>query len=193
MHVDANLVENLLGPRKFTHEILAARDRIGVATGLVWTEFGGEIIFVEATRMKGHQQLMLTGSMGECSRNRRANRVSYARSHAEALRIDPDFFSQSDIHIHIPSRRRAQRRPLGRDHPGQRPSLPLDRPTSPPGSRHDRRNYPERRSLPVSGVREKLLAANGPGVKTELLPQQNQVDVNEVEAEAEEGLEIVLA
>ena len=85
------------------HEIMAARDRLGVATGLVWTEFGGEIIFVEATRMKGHKQLILTGSMGEVLRESAQTALSYVRSHAEDLRIDPDFFSQSDIHIHIPS------------------------------------------------------------------------------------------
>ena len=96
-------VEKLLGPRKFTHEIQAAKDRVGVATGLVWTEFGGEIIFVEATRMKGHKQLILTGSMGEVLQESAQTALSYVRSHAEDLRIDPDFFSQSDIHIHLPS------------------------------------------------------------------------------------------
>ncbi len=74
--VDAAEVEKLLGPRKFTHEIQAVKDRVGVATGLVWTEFGGEIIFVEATRMKGHKQLILTGLLGEVTCRNRPRRRS---------------------------------------------------------------------------------------------------------------------
>ncbi len=179
MHVDANLVENLLGPRKFTHEILAAKDRLGVATGLVWTEFGGEIIFVEATRMKGHQQLMLTGSMGEVLRESAQTALSYVRSHAEALRIDPDFFSQSDIHIHIPSGAVPKEGPsagitlavalisLLTGRPARREVAMTGEITLSGGI------------LPVSGVREKLLAAQRAGVKVVILPQQNQVDVNE--------------
>ena len=145
MHVDADLVEKLLGPRKFTHEILAARDRLGVATGLVWTEFGGEIIFVEATRMKGHKQLILTGSMGEVLRESAQTALSYVRSHAEDLRIDPDFFSSSDIHIHIPSGAVPKEGPSAGDHPGRGPYFAAHRPSRPSGGGPDRRNYPERR------------------------------------------------
>jgi ATP-dependent Lon protease len=193
MHVDASLVENLLGPRKFTHEVLAAKDRLGVATGLVWTEFGGEIIFVEATHMKGHQQLMLTGSMGEVLRESAQTALSYVRSHAETLRIDPDFFSQSDIHIHIPSGAVPKEGPsagitlavalisLLTGRPARREVAMTGEITLSGGI------------LPVSGVREKLLAAQRAGVKVVILPLQNQVDVNDLEGEAKEGLEIVLA
>ena len=193
MHVDADLVEKLLGPRKFTHEILAARDRLGVATGLVWTEFGGEIIFVEATRMKGHKQLILTGSMGEVLRESAQTALSYVRSHAEDLRIDPDFFSQSDIHIHIPSGAVPKEGPSA----GVTMAVALiSLLTGRPARREVAMTGEITLSgglLPVSGVREKLLAAQRAGVKVVVLPQQNQVDVNSVEAEAREGLEIVLA
>ena len=193
IHVDADLVEKLLGPRKFTHEIMAARDRLGVATGLVWTEFGGEIIFVEATRMKGHKQLILTGSMGEVLRESAQTALSYVRSHAEDLRIDPDFFSQSDIHIHIPSGAVPKEGPSA----GVTIALALiSLLTSRPARREVAMTGEITLSgglLPVSGVREKILAAQRAGVKIVVLPQQNQVDVTIVEAEAREGLEIVLA
>ncbi len=193
IHVDADLVEKLLGPRKFTHEIMAARDRLGVATGLVWTEFGGEIIFVEATRMKGHKQLILTGSMGEVLRESAQTALSFVRSHAEDLRIDPNFFSQSDIHIHIPSGA------VPKEGPSAGVTIAMALISLLTG-------WPARREvamtgeitlsgglLPVSGVREKILAAQRAGVKMVILPQLNQMDVTIVEAEAREGLEIVLA
>ncbi len=193
MHVDADLVENLLGPRKFTHEILAAQDRLGVATGLVWTEFGGEIIFVEATRMKGHQQLILTGSMGEVLRESAQTALSYVRSHAEALRIDPDFFSSSDIHIHIPSGAVPKEGPSA----GVTMAVALiSLLTGRPARREVALTGEITLSgglLPVSGIREKVLAAQRAGVKVVVVPQLNQVDVNGVEDEAKEGLEIVLA
>ena len=193
IHVDADMVEKLLGPRKFTHEIMAARDRLGVATGLVWTEFGGEIIFVEATRMKGHKQLILTGSMGEVLRESAQTALSFVRSHAEDLRIDPDFFSQSDIHIHIPSGAVPKEGPSA----GVTIALALiSLLTGRPARREVAMTGEITLSgglLPVSGVREKILAAQRAGVKIVTLPQQNQVDVTIVEAEAREGLEIVLA
>ena len=91
--VTANLVETFLGPRKFTHEVAEAGNQIGVTTGLVRTEFGGEIISVEAARMKGNQQLILTGSLGDVLRESAQTALSYVRSNAERLGIDPDFFS----------------------------------------------------------------------------------------------------
>ncbi len=101
--VDENLVEEFLGSRKFSHEALEAEDQIGVTTGLVWTEFGGEIIFVEATRMKGGQQLILTGSLGAVLKESAQTALSYVRSHADLYSLDPNFFSEHDIHIHIPA------------------------------------------------------------------------------------------
>ena len=103
LSVDEELVEKFLGPRKFTHEVAEAGNQVGVTTGLVWTEFGGEIIFVEATRMRGHKQLILTGSLGTVLQESAQTALSYIRSHAEAFGLDPDFFTESDIHIHLPS------------------------------------------------------------------------------------------
>ncbi len=89
--VDENLVGEFLGPRKFSHEALEAEDQVGVSTGLVWTEFGGEIIFVEATRMRGSRQLILTGSLGAILKESAQTALSYVRSHADLYGIDPEF------------------------------------------------------------------------------------------------------
>ncbi len=191
--VDAAEVEKLLGPRKFTHEIQAAKDRVGVATGLVWTEFGGEIIFVEATRMKGHKQLILTGLLGEVLQESAQTALSYVRSHAEEMGIDADFFSQSDIHIHLPSGAIPKEGPsAGVTIAVALISLLTGRPARREVAMTGEINL-SGGLLPVSGVREKILAAQRAGMKVVVLPHQNQVDVEGTEPEAREGLEIVLA
>jgi ATP-dependent Lon protease len=191
--VDEVLVERLLGPRKYAHEAAEAEDRVGVATGLVWTEFGGEIIFVEATRMPGAQKLILTGSPGEVLRESAQTALSYVRSHAAALGIAPDFFAESDLHIHLPAGAIPKEGPSA----GVTIALAL---ISLLTGRPARRQVAlsgeltlNGRLLPVSGVREKLLAAQRAGVKTVILPKGNEVDVKNLEPEVTEGLEIVLA
>lgn len=191
--VDEVLVERLLGPRKYAHEAAEAEDRVGVATGLVWTEFGGEIIFVEATRMPGAQKLILTGSLGEVLRESAQTALSYVRSHAAALGIAPDFFAESDLHIHLPAGAIPKEGPSA----GVTIALAL---ISLLTGRPARRQVAlsgeltlNGKLLPVSGVREKLLAAQRAGVKTVILPKGNEVDVKNLEPEVTEGLEIVLA
>ena len=191
--VDAAEVEKLLGPRKFAHEIQAAKDRVGVATGLVWTEFGGEILFVEATRMKGHKQLILTGSLGEILQESAQTALSYVRSHAEELGIDPDFFSQSDIHIHLPAGAIPKEGPsAGVTIAVALISLLTGRPARREVAMTGEINL-SGGVLPVSGVREKILAAQRAGMKVVVLPQQNEVDMANTDPQAREGLEIVLA
>ena len=101
--VDESIVEQLLGPRKFYQEIPQEEDRIGVATGLAWTENGGEIIFIEASKMKGEKGLILTGSLGEIMKESAQAALSYIRSNASSLRIQEDFYEAYDLHIHIPA------------------------------------------------------------------------------------------
>ncbi|OGR07542.1 MAG: endopeptidase La [Desulfobacca sp. RBG_16_58_9] len=191
--VDEDLVEQFLGPRKFTHEIAEVKDQVGVTTGLVWTEFGGEIIFVEATRMKGNKQLILTGSMGNVLQESAQTALSYVRGHTGDLQIEPDFFAASDIHIHIPSGAIPKEGPSA----GVTMALALISLLTGRPARRDVALTGELtlngRLLPVSGVREKVLAAQRAGVKTVVFPKQNQVDIDNLEPEAKEGLEIVTA
>jgi ATP-dependent Lon protease len=190
--IDANLVQQFLGPRKFTHEAAEAGNQVGVTTGLVWTEFGGEIIFIEATRMRGSQQLLLTGSLGNVLRESAQTALSYVRSHAVKFNIDPGFFSHDDIHIHIPAGA------IPKDGPSAGITIAMglislltERP-----ARRDVALSGEitlnGRILPVSGIREKLLAAQRAGIKKVIFPRRNEVDVNSLPDDVKEGLEMFL-
>jgi ATP-dependent Lon protease len=191
--VDEAHVESLLGPRKFSREVIDGQDRIGVATGVVWTEFGGEIIFVEASRMKGTRQLILTGSLGTVLQESAQIAFSYIRSQADRLNLNPDFFSGNDIHIHIPSGA------IPKDGPsaGITIAMALISLLSGRPARRDVALTGELtlsgRILPVSGIREKMLAAQRAGVRTVILPRKNDVDVANLEPDVTAGVNIVLA
>jgi ATP-dependent Lon protease len=191
--VSQELVEGLLGPRKFVHEVTAADNRVGVATGLVWTEFGGEIIFVEAASMEGNKQLILTGSLGSVLQESAQTALSYVRSHAEQYGIDPDFFATRDIHIHLPAGA------IPKDGPSAGLTIAMALISLLTG-RPARRDVAMTGELtlrgmilPVAGVREKLLAAQRAGARVVIFPQRNAVDLNDIEEELKAGLEIILA
>ncbi|MGB9616004.1 MAG: S16 family serine protease, partial [Desulfomonilaceae bacterium] len=190
--VTPEMVEEYLGPRKFVHGITEKKDQIGVTTGLVWTQFGGEIISVEATIMRGAQQLILTGSLGNVLRESAQTALSFVRSHAAKFGIDEDFFAGHDIHIHIPAG-----------------AIPKDGPSagitiawaliSLLSGRPARRDVGLTGEitlnggiLPVSGIREKVLAAQRAGLKIVAFPSRNQDDVKNIPDEARDGLELIL-
>ncbi|MBU3948680.1 MAG: endopeptidase La [Proteobacteria bacterium] len=191
--VDAALVEKLLGPRKFVHEIAERENKAGVTTGLVWTEFGGEIIFIEASMMKGNRQLILTGSMGNVLQESAQTALSFVRSNAKLFGIDPDFFNESDIHIHIPSGA------IPKDGPsaGITIAVALISLLTGKPARNDIAMTGELtlsgRILGISGIREKILAAQRSGIKIVVFPKRNETDIANIEPEAKEGVEIVLA
>jgi ATP-dependent Lon protease len=161
--------------------------------GLVWTEFGGEIISVEARLMKGNQQLILTGSLGSVLRESAQTALSYIRSHADAFGVNPDFFNGQDIHIHIP----AGAVPKDGPSAGITVAMALLSLLTGRPARGDVALTGELtlsgRILPVGGIREKILAAQRAGVKIVVFPQRNEVDVNGLEEELREGVEVILA
>jgi len=189
---DTEKVQEFLGPPRFQHEKMGATNRIGVTTGLVWTENGGEIVFVETTKMQGTNQLIMTGLLGKILKESAQTALSYLRSHAVEFGIDPMSFANVDIHIHIPSGA------IPKDGPSAGItiffallSLFLNRPA--------RRNVAltgeltlTGRILPVEGVREKLLAAQRAGITTVILPAKNRSHVEFLSEDVKEGLEIVL-
>lgn len=191
--VDEKLVASLLGPRRFTHEIAEAGLSVGVTTGLVWTEFGGEIISIEATMMKGNQQLMLTGSLGEIIRESAQTALSYIRSNAESFSLATNFFEGNDIHVHIPSGAVPKDGPSA----GITIALALISLLTRKPARRDVALSGEftlsGRLLPVSGIREKVLAAQRAGVKTIIFPEANRVDIEGLDADVREGVELILA
>lgn len=185
-------VERLLGRRKFSFEAVEEGDRVGVATGLVRTETGGEIIFVEVARMKGRKELIITGSLGEVMRESAQAALSYIRSNAAALGLAEDFFEHQDIHIHVPSGA------VQKDGPSAGVTIAmavLSLLTSRPARRSVAMSGEitlTGRVLPVSGVKEKVLAARRARVRTIILPSRNRIDVDELPAEVRTSLDIRL-
>src|SRR4030067_3400623 len=98
--IDEGVVEEFLGPRKFFREVAQERDRVGVATGLAWTENGGDIIFIETSKMKGDKGIILTGSLGEVMKESAQAALSYIRTNALTLDVPENFYQECDIHIH---------------------------------------------------------------------------------------------
>ena len=190
--VTSEAVESYLGPRKFYHEIADTKDRIGVTTGLVWTETGGDIIFIEATRMPGTKGLILTGSLGEIMQESAQAALSYIRSHAAQFHIAEDFFEGHDIHIHVPAGAIAKDGPSA----GVTIAMALISLLTGRPARRDVALTGELtlsgRILPVAGIREKILAAGRAGVKTVILPEKNKVDVEDLPEEIHKGLHVVL-
>ncbi|BBO93241.1 endopeptidase La [Desulfosarcina ovata] len=184
-------VERLLGPRRHTLEVTQARDRVGVATGLAWTRTGGEIVFVEATQMRGAGQLTLTGSLGTVMRESAQAAMSYIRSHVEAFGIPADFFERHDIHIHIP----AGAIPKDGTSAGVPIAAALLSMITGRACRRDTAMTGELtltgRILPVGGIREKLLAAHRAGVRTVVLPAKNGVDLQSIPDEIKQVLCII--
>ena len=190
--VTPELVERYLGPRKFCLEVADEKNRIGVSTGLVWTEAGGDIIFVEAARMKGKRELILTGSLGNVMRESAQAALSYIRSNASYFNIGEDVFENQDIHIHVPGGA------IPKDGPsaGTTIAIALISLLKQQPARRDIAISGELtlsgRILPVGGIKEKILAARRAGVKTIILPLKNRVDVENLPQDVKDGLEIVL-
>jgi ATP-dependent Lon protease len=185
-------LEYYLGRRKFHFEVVGERERMGVATGLVRTETGGDLIFVEAAKMKGKKELIITGSLGDVMKESALAAVSYIRSNAGAFGISEDFFEHHDIHIHVPSGAIQKDGPsAGITIAAALVSLLKKRP-----ARMDAAMSGEitltGRILPVSGIREKILAARRAGVRTVLLPAKNRVDVEQLPAEVRKDIEIIM-
>ena len=189
--VSVDDLDEFLGPARFTSEMAERTEIPGVATGLVWTQVGGEIIFIEATRMKGKGNLKLTGQLGEVMKESAQAALSFVRANASASGIDEDIFEKSDLHIHVP----AGAQPKDGPSAGVGMYVALVSLLSGVRCRHDVAATGEitlrGRVLPVGGVKEKVLAAHRAGIKRVVLPERNESDLQEVPAEIREELEFV--
>jgi len=188
--VTPEVVEELLGARKFYNEVAAEKDRVGVVTGLAWTESGGDIIFVEATRMAGKRELILTGSLGEIMRESARAALSFVHASAGEWNIPEELFEQSDIHIHVPAGG------IPKDGPSAGITIATAIVSLLTGrlARRDVAMTGEisltGRVLPIGGVKEKLLAARRAGVKEVLLPARNRDDLDDIPEEAKQDLQL---
>jgi len=188
--ITPEMVEELLGHRKFFNEVAAEKDRSGVVTGLAWTETGGDIIFVEATRMKGKGELILTGSLGDVMKESARAALSFVHASDNEWSIPDNAFSDMNIHIHVPAG-----------------SIPKDGPSagitmvtaivSLMTGRLARRDVAMTgeisltgRVLAIGGLKEKVLAARRAGVKKVILPERNRQDLEDIPEDVRREVEL---
>jgi ATP-dependent Lon protease len=182
----------LLGPAHFTQEFAERIERPGIATGMVWTPVGGDIVFVESARVEGKPELRLTGQMGDVMRESAEAALSYVRTNAEDLGIDPSVFEKTQIHVHVPAGG------IRKDGPsaGITMIVALASLLSGKPARGDLAMTGEitlrGQVLPVGGIKGKVLAAHRAGVKELILPTRNAKDLEEVPAEVLSAFKIRL-
>jgi ATP-dependent Lon protease len=184
-------VRTYLGAAPFTDETAERTEDPGVATGLAWTSVGGQILFIEATRMPGHGKLTLTGQLGDVMKESAQAALSYVRANAERLGIGKDVFATSDIHVHIPAGG------MPKDGPSAGVTLYSALVSLLTGIRvrHDVAMTGEitlrGRVLPIGGLKEKVLAAHRAGIKRVIVPDRNRFNLDEVPDEVKKELEFV--
>jgi ATP-dependent Lon protease len=190
VEVTETLVGELLGAPRFEHEELEERTRIpGVAVGMSWTPTGGEILFIEATRMKGSKTLTLTGQLGDVMKESAQTALSWARSHVTELGVRSDYWDTSDIHIHVPAGAIPKDGPsAGVTMVTALVSLMTQRPV-----RSDLSMTGEvtlsGRVLPVGGIKEKVLGARRAGVRVIILPKRNEKNlIEDVPSQVRDGM-----
>jgi len=180
-----------LGAIKYTSEVAERTEETGVVTGLAWTSVGGEILFIEATRMYGSGKLQLTGQLGDVMKESAHAALSYLRTNAEKYGVPRDFMDKSDIHIHIP----AGAMPKDGPSAGVTMFTALVSLLTGIRVRHDVAMTGEislrGRALPIGGLKEKTLAAHRAGIKRVILPERNKADLEEVPKEIRDDLEFI--
>jgi ATP-dependent Lon protease len=180
-----------LGPAPLGADPLERTEEPGVATGLAWTPVGGEILFVEATRMPGSGKLTLTGQLGDVMKESAQAALSYVRANAEAWGIASDFLDKSDVHVHVPAGG------MPKDGPSAGVTLLTALVSLLTGIRvrHDVAMTGEitlrGRVLPIGGLKEKILAAHRAGIKRVIVPDRNRFDLEDVPADVRADLDIV--
>jgi ATP-dependent Lon protease len=185
-------VGEYLGPVKFYSEVAERTEEPGVATGLAWTPTGGDILFIEVTRMPGKGNLVLTGQLGDVMKESAQAALSYVRARSAQWSIPSDFLEKADLHLHVP----AGATPKDGPSAGNAILTALVSLLTGRRVRHDVAMTGEitlRGSvLPVGGIKEKLLAAHRAGIKRVILPERNQKDLVELPEEVRRALDIVL-
>ncbi len=191
--IDERRARSWLGPRRFSGEVRKRTEDPGVATGLAVTAVGGDVLFIEATAYPGRGRLKVTGQLGEVMEESAEAALSWVRSHAEQVGIDPAWFGEHDIHVHVPAGAVPKDGPsAGITMVTAIVSLVTGRPVSDDVAMTGEVTLTGQ-VLPIGGVREKVLAAQRAGVHTVVLPSENEPDLDDLPAETRKGLEFVLA
>lgn len=189
--INARNLSHYLGQERFTYQMANKKDEIGIARGLAWTSVGGDTLQIEVNVLPGKGEMVLTGQLGDVMKESARAGISYIRSVAGQYEVEPEFFQENDIHIHIPEG-----------------AVPKDGPsagiTMATAMLSAITQHPVRaevamtgeitlrgRVLPIGGLKEKLLAAKFAGLKTVLVPAENRYDIKEMSQEITDGLRIV--
>jgi len=192
LHVGAADLVKYLGKPRFFAEVAERTALPGVATGLAWTPVGGDILFIETSRMRGKGRVEITGQLGDVMKESARAALSYVRSHAEELGVDAAKLDEEDLHIHVPAG----------GVPKDGPSAGVTMFTALTSLLSHRRVRSDTamtgectlrgRVLPVGGIKAKVLAAHRAGIVRVILPQKNARDLEEVPREAREAMEFIL-
>lgn len=192
MRVTVQNLEQLLGIPRYRYGVMEREDQVGVAMGLAWTETGGDTLAIEVTTYKGSGRLTLTGKLGDVMKESAQAGYSYVRSRAEELGIERDAFEKQDVHVHVPEGA------IPKDGPSAGITIAVALASALSGRkvRHDVAMTGEitlrGRVLPIGGVKEKVLAAHRAGIKTVILPKDNEKDIEEIPAKVRKQMEFIL-
>jgi ATP-dependent Lon protease len=190
--VTAAQLHRFLGPPRYRFGLAEKSDEVGIATGLIYSEMGGDVISVEATLMHGEGKLSLTGQLGDVLKESGQAALSYVRSRSRRLGVDEDWYQKYDVHIHIPAGA------VPKDGPSAGITLATALASAVTGQpvRKDVAMTGEitlrGKVLPIGGVKEKVLAAHRAGVKTVLVPKDNEKDLEEIPEHVRRKLRFVL-
>ncbi len=193
VQIDPAKVRSLLGKPKFFFEAALRTSKPGVATGLAVTAAGGEVLFVEAAQMRGHEHLTITGQLGEVMQESARIALSYVRSHCDELGIASLFFDEADIHLHVPAGATPKDGPsAGVTMVTALASLLTGTPVRSEVGMTGEVTL-QGQVLPIGGVKQKVLAAHRAGLKTVVLPKRNEADLEDVPEDVRQEMRFVLA
>ncbi len=187
--ITSKQIPTYLGPIKFSSNLIEKKNEIGMSTGLAWTEAGGEILFIEVALMPGKGSMILTGQLGDVMKESATAAMSYIRTRAKALGLSENFYQKIDVHVHVPEGA------VPKDGPSAGlaittailsalTKIPVNRKVAMTGEVTLRG-----RALEIGGVKEKVIAAHRAGIKTIILPKDNQKDLEEIPAEVKRDIE----
>ena len=191
VHITLSNIESFIGKKRFSHNLADQKEQIGVATGLAYTAFGGDTLPVEVTYYKGNGKLVLTGKLGDVMKESAMTALSFVKSHAEELKLDVSLFELNDFHIHVPEGA------VPKDGPSAGITLAtaiysalskryVNKEVGMTGEITLRGNV-----LPIGGLKEKAIAAHRSGLKTILIPKDNEKDIDDIPKEVKDALIII--
>ena len=191
IHVTERNLHLYLGKELYIYQMKNEQDEVGIVRGLAWTSVGGDTLEIEVNVMPGEGEILLTGQLGDVMKESARTGISYIRSVSREYGIDEKFFKEHDVHIHIPEGAT----------PKDGPSAGITMATGMLSENTEKKVRADiamtgeitlrGRVLPIGGLKEKLLAAKNAGIKTVLVPKENEIDVEEISAEITKGLEIL--